>query len=230
MAVLGVALFLWTPLGDLLTKERMIELLEQVRSSPWTPPLVVAGFVVSTPLGLPVSPLVIGSGFVFGPIYGSILNIGGMALAAMVGYFVARALGREFIVRLAGPRLKRAERIFQRHAFWPLVQVRFLPIPFAMVSYGAALAGVRAWPFFLASLIGLTPATAIHTYFGPALIKDPDLVTFLLYVLSMVLLNVIAGWKNLREGWGRRQRYRLLLEERRTARAGSQPHHPPANV
>ena len=109
---------------------------------PGGPPLLLAAlYVTITPLGLPATPLVIAGGMVFGPLLGSLYNTVGLLIAAMAGFFFAGALGREFVVRIAGQRLRRAERVFARQGFWPLVQIRFLPIPFSMVSYGAALAG-----------------------------------------------------------------------------------------
>ncbi len=210
----GFALLLWTPVGDYFTEERMIGLLAELRAAWWTPLLLIASYVVVTPLGMPVTPSVVAGGMVYGPFFGTIYNALGLIIAAMVAFYVARSLGREFVVRIAGPRLRRAERVFEKQGFWPLVQVRFLPIPFAVVSYASAMAGVKAPRFLVTTALGVTPATVVHTYFMPAIIRNPGWMTGFFYIAALVLLNILAGWQGIRERWRRRRRYRELLEER----------------
>ncbi len=151
----------------------------------------------------------------------------------MTAFFVARVLGREFIVQLAGKRLRRAERVFERRGFWTLVQARFVPFPFPVVSYGAAFAGVKASRFFITSAIGLLPATVMHTYFmariyhltfdsesPPTLFVDGGLSVFAktlaVYFTLWGSLIVATGWPTFREALRRRQRYRELMERRRS--------------
>lgn len=211
----GVILVLFTPLRSYLDEASLIELLDGLRSYPYTPLLLILSFALSAPFGIPSSPILIAGGVVFGPVLGSVYNGIGLVSGAMTAYWVARALGREFVVQVAGPRLRRAEMALQRQGFWPLVQIRFLPVPLSVVSYAAALAGVSSSRFFAASAIGLLPATLVHTYFGPALLLRPSLWVFVGYPLSMVALNVIFGWPIVRERLRRRRRYRELIEERR---------------
>ena len=209
----GFVLLRFTPLGDYFTQEQMIALLERLRASPWSPVVLIGLYVVTAPI-LPMSPLVAGGGVVFGPFWGALINTVGLTLGAMSAYYVGKALGRDFIVHLAGPRLRRAERAFERRGFWPLVQVRFLPIPFWLVSYGAALAGVKAAQFLITSTVGLAPATVMHTYFAWKLITDPSFLVLGLYITCWGAFAVITGWPTLRESFRRRQRYRELMERR----------------
>lgn len=217
----GLALVLWTPVGDYFTEERMIAVFEGLRDSPWTPLLLIALYVIVTPLGfIPVTPLVVAGGLVFGWVAGTIYNILGLVSAAMAAFYVARTLGREFVERIGGPRLRRGEKIFHRQGFWALVHTRFLPIPFSVVSYGAAISGVPAALFFTTTAVGVTPATVIHTYFMPELIRNPRWLTGFVYMALLVALNVVVGWQGLRQQWLRRRRYREILEVRRRAGRG----------
>ncbi len=210
----SLALILWTPLGDYFTEERMVALFDHLRSFWWAPLALIGLYVVTTPLGFfPATPLVIAGGLVFGPVWGSLYNILGLVAGAMSGYYVARALGREFVVRIAGERLEQAEKVFRRRAFWPLVQTRFLPIPFPVVSYGAAIAGVPAPMFLASSALGITPATVVHTYFMPAMLLRPSWSTGFLYAVALVVLNLVAGWQNVRAWWRHRQEQRQLEDE-----------------
>ena len=235
LALAGFVLVRWTPLGGYLTKEQLVAVLGRLKESPWTPFLLAAAYALAGILVLPVSPLVVGGGVVFGPLLGSIYNILGMVFAAMTIYYVGRALGRDFITHLAGPRLRRAERVFHRRGFWPLVQTRFLPIPFTLISYGAALAGVPATRFLVTSTLGLIPATVFHTYFSSKLYQltlgeqsatsaaiasaegglHPAAVTGTIYLALWAALALVTSWPTIREGLRRRQRYRELMARRR---------------
>lgn len=217
LIVTGLYLVLFTPLGDYFNKENVISLLEDLRSAPWTPLALMLSYAAVSPFAvIPASPLLIGGAVVFGPIFGALYNGIGLLLGSLTGYGIARALGRDFVVQLAGAQLKRAERAFERQGFWPLVQVRFLPIPFAVVNYGAALAGVKPLRFLITSALGLLPAALVHSYFTATLVFTPNPKTFFAYAFVMVVLNVVSGWPSIRERLRRRQRYRELLEARRS--------------
>jgi uncharacterized membrane protein YdjX (TVP38/TMEM64 family) len=161
---------------------------------------------------------------VFGFWYGSLYNMLGLLFGAMIAFWVGRALGREAIVHLAGDRLRKAERLFERRGFWPLVQVRFLPIPFSVVSYAAALAGVPNFRYFVTSLIGLAPATLVHTYFVPKLLYSAieggkPIGLSIAYLGAILLLNLVAGWPTLQEAMRRRKRFK----EVKALRVASRP-------
>ena len=176
LAVVGVGfvLFRYTPIGErineLLDRERLAALRESLQERWWTAPLLVLVYVVIAPLGAPVSPLMLAGGAIFGTLVGSALNFLGTFLGAAASYFLARALGRDFVVHLTGDRFRRVEKLIARRGFWTLVRTRFLPIPFPVVNYGAALAGVPAGLFLVTTAIGLLPANIVFTYFAAALV------------------------------------------------------------
>lgn len=211
MAILmGAALiFRFTPLSEWLTRDRMIELLAQLRETWWAPLALIGLYVTLSPTGLPVSPLVWGGGVVFGLWWGWLYNFIGTLLGASASFLLARALGRDLIVHMAGENLlARVETILERHGFWTLVRVRFLPIPFAVINFGAALAGVR-WPEFVgASLIGLAPSMVIWTYFGYAIFTvtaegRQEVIRNL--IIAIVLALTLSFLVPLRRRWKRRR-------------------------
>lgn len=211
----GLALVLWTPVGDYFTQERMVEVVDSLRAAWWTPLALVAAYAAVIPFGfIPVSPLVVASGFVFGPVWGSIYSIIGMLVGGVIGYYVARLLGRDFIIQIAGPKLKRAEKVFERQGFWPLVQARFLPIPFAFIGFAAALAGVGTARFMITTVIGVLPVTVVHTYFAPKLLRDPNPIDGAIYLSIMTVFNILIGWPQIQERLRRRARLKELRQAR----------------
>ncbi|MCG8455751.1 MAG: VTT domain-containing protein [Holophagales bacterium] len=219
LMVSGLLLVTLTPMGEYFEKERIVTLFEDLRGRWWAPVVLLSAFCVAGSLGIPASPFVLAGGVVFGPVYGTFYNITGLLAGAMAGFYVAKGLGRRAVVELAGPKLKRAELIFAKRGFWPLVQVRFLPIPFSVVSYAAALAGLGAGTYLLTSALGLIPATVAHTYFAPRLVLETldgqkPFGLLLAYASVLGLLNVLAGWPQIQSALRRRRRYRELLEKR----------------
>ncbi len=212
----GYLLVNYTPVGEWTSEERIRASLIDIRSIWWTPFALLALYAVVAPTGLSMFPLTI-AGAAFGPIAGSFLNMVGIVIGAATSFAVARALGRDFVVRVTGDRIRKAERMVNRQGFWPLVQVRFLPVPYPLINFAAALAGVPAKRYMLASVIGLIPATLIHSYFIARLIYTNGherLEVGLLYAAVLVTINGAIGFAWWRTQRQRRARYRALKAER----------------
>jgi uncharacterized membrane protein YdjX (TVP38/TMEM64 family) len=167
--VLGAARF--TPLRDLLNTERLQQLLGFLRGAWWAPFVHVAICILIGAIGMPASPFLVVGAAIFGAFWGTLWNWIGILLASAAGYALARLLGRELVERIGGEKLKRAEKLLHRRGFFPLVALRFLPLPFTLVNAAAAVVGVRFTRFFLASALGMAPPIAILTYFSAALLE-----------------------------------------------------------
>jgi uncharacterized membrane protein YdjX (TVP38/TMEM64 family) len=165
----GLALLRWSPLAERLDAAELLATLRAVGAEPWAPAALVAAYVLLCPVGVPVSPLILAGGVVFGFGAGTLINLAGTWLGAAATFGVARLLGRDLVAQVLGDRLARVERAVERHGFWTLVRLPFVPIPYALVNYAAALAGVRTGTFLGATALGLAPAVALFTYFAAAL-------------------------------------------------------------
>ncbi len=206
----------YTSLGEWMDEERIRAALVDIRGIWWTPLVLLALYAIIAPTGISMFPLTI-AGAAFGPLPGSALNTIGIVIGAATSFAVARALGRDFVVRITGDRFRKAEQIVNRQGIWPLIQVRFMPIPYPVVNFAAALSGVPAKRFMVASVIGLVPATLIHSYFIARLIyaDGQERVTQgLIYGTVLVLINSLIGLAWLRTNLKRRARYRQLVAQR----------------
>jgi uncharacterized membrane protein YdjX (TVP38/TMEM64 family) len=160
----------WTPLRDLLTAERLQQMLAHLRGAWWSPLVHVALCVGFGAVGVPATPFLLAGAAIFGALWGTLWNWIGILAASLAGFALARLLGREFVERIGGAKVRRAEQVVHRRGFWPLIAIRFLPIPFALVNAAAGVGGVRLPKFLAASAIGLLPPIAILTYFAAALL------------------------------------------------------------
>lgn len=221
----GLAALLFTPLSDYFTEQGLRQLLDSLRGVWWTPLVVMALLVLASPLGIPTTPLLLG-GAAFGVWEGSVYNSIGLILGAALSYELARFLGRDFVVAITGDRIRGIERRFQRFAFWPLVQLNFMPLPFPVLNFGAALSGVPRLLFLSAMTAGIIPSTVLHTYFMHALVTaDWDTRGLLLglYIATFLLFNVVTGYPWIRQQRKRRHAYKHLrsLRARRDANTPS---------
>jgi len=224
LLVVGGALALrFTPLRELLDRSRLVAIFAHLRDASWAPLALLALFVGLAPLGLPMTPLVIASGVVFGPWLGALYNTIGCLAGAAVSYWLARLMGRDFVRRIAGKRLKRIENLLRRRGFWGLVGVRFLPVPFPVTNFGAAFAGIPFPTFMLTTAIGLTPSMFVYTNFSSTLFevaRGADRSGLIKPAAALATVMAISVTPVIVQQLRRRRRYRRLVVERHARRLG----------
>jgi len=219
----------FTPLHDYLTVAAVTALFDRLRQVWWAPLALVASYVVLLPFGLPATPLMIAGGAVFGSALGTVYNLIGTLLGGALTFYLGRFLGRDFAAHFGGKRLKKLERTLARRGFWSLVGIRFLPLPYTVLNYTAALAGVRPALFLVTTAIGLTPTIALYTVLYATLARaatggeKPGLTLYLELAGALILLLLATAIPQVLERRKRRQRYREILARR----TGSVPR-PPA--
>jgi len=212
LAVVVVGGFLvlrYTPLAEYLHEEKMKALFDSLSSFWWAPLFLLLLYTVLAPLGMPMTPLLIAGGAVFGSFYGSVYNCVGMILGGTGSYLLARSLGRDFVVHVTRGKIRRVEAVFDRHGFWPLVQTRFMPIPYALVNYAMALAGVRLPLFLATTVLGIIPAGTIYTYFWARIFHasgDQRWMAAFQLIVVIVVMNVIIGFPSIRAALRARKR------------------------
>jgi len=160
----------WTPLAGYLELDRLSALLARLRDVRWAPLAFVGAFAVAGAIGVPATPFIVVGAAIFGFAWGVVWSWTGLMAATAIGFLVAKALGREFVERIGGEKLRRAEAVLHRRGFLPLVAIRFVPLPFTLVNAAAAVVGVRFGRFFVATGLGVAPPIAIFTYFSAALL------------------------------------------------------------
>lgn len=213
LVVLSVAVLLLTPLRDFIEPKRLYDALGQVREHPAAPMLFVVGFMCLSLLGSPVVPMIVAGAAVFGFGRGIALNYIGVLVGASCSYWLARILGRDFFRHWLGSRYLTLESLIQRRGFWPMVRLRFVPIPFPVANYGPALLGV-SYPLFLTSTaLAYVPILIVYSHFAATIVRVGEserqviLHKLALAVVLLLLLTFlpprIIRWRN-----GRLKRHR----------------------
>lgn len=135
--------------------------------------LVGAAF---TAVGVPRQVVGFLGGYAFGVALGTGLALAASVLGCILAFFTARLLGREWVRRHFGGRIRRIDDFLHDNPFSMTLLVRLLPVGSNLLTtLAAAVSGVRALPFFAGSALGYLPQTAIFALLGSGIRLDPEL-------------------------------------------------------
>jgi uncharacterized membrane protein YdjX (TVP38/TMEM64 family)/rhodanese-related sulfurtransferase len=135
----------------------------------WAPVAHVVLFALGTVLFVPGAIFGLAGGVLFGPVWGTILNLAGATLGATVAFLVARYVAADWVRRKAGGRLERLIRGVE-HEGWRFVALtRLVPlVPFNLLNYALGLTRIPLVAYVLASLVCMAPGTLAYTWLGYA--------------------------------------------------------------
>jgi uncharacterized membrane protein YdjX (TVP38/TMEM64 family) len=130
-------------------------------------------YALFTCVGMAGLPFTIAAGVLFGALLGTVLAWAGSIVGAALGYWIARTVGHDVVVRWL-KRFKRADAAVTDAAdFSGVLRLRLIPVlPLGTVNLVAGLARVPFGAYLLATAIGIAPVTAIYCYFSDSLLES----------------------------------------------------------
>jgi uncharacterized membrane protein YdjX (TVP38/TMEM64 family) len=166
----------------------------------WAPVISILLMIVQA-LAAPLPAFLIAgaNGIVFGIGWGSLISwLGGMA-GALVSFWLARLLGRDFVSRMTKgkARLGKVDEMSTDHGFKIILVARLLPfISFDLMSYLAGLSKMKIRSFLLATGVGMIPGTVLYTALGHDLLQAQTYSNRLLVVIGIIgLLYAVGKYK-----------------------------------
>ncbi len=193
-----VAAWHWTPLGQWLNIRQITEWTDALAAHPWGPAILLATFVLSGFILIPVSLLIIATAFSFDTAPAMLYAMGGCLMSAAANYYLGRALGENTVRRIAGPRLRRIQKHLIHRGLITVIALRLLPVaPFSVINIVTGALRIRFRHLMLGSFIGLTPGILGITVFTggiASLLRRPSLSGLVLLALFVVLAAAIALW------------------------------------
>lgn len=129
--------------------------------------IYAAGVTVSLPIGALMS---VTGGLLFGLVPGTVLAVAGASLGATGVFLLARFVAGDRLAQRVGALMDRVRPRLQRDGFSYLLALRLLPVvPFWLTNLASALAGMRLTPYAAATVLGITPGTAVFVSLGAGL-------------------------------------------------------------
>ena len=114
-------------------------------------------------------------------------------LSALVGFAIARRLGRESVAELTGPRIDKAEEIMREQGVVAVLVARLTPVlPFTIVNYGAGVSAVSLRDFLVGTAVGIVPGTVGYAALGASVGHSAQIVVASLVVGAVLLVGSIV--------------------------------------
>ncbi len=133
------------------------------------PLLFILIYALSAVFFLPGSVITLAGGALFGPLWGTIFNLAGASLGAMLAFLLARYLASDWVERKTGGRLKQLKNGVEGEGWRFVAFVRLVPLfPFNLLNYALGLTRIKLSHYLLASAICMLPAGFAYTYLGYA--------------------------------------------------------------
>ena len=198
----GLLIVRETPLGGVVSREGVANLVGFLRESQVAPFVFVPIYAGAVTLGIPGTIPTLVGGAVFGLWWGTALNWLGATVGANLAYLLARFLGRDGITQLLGetarrwPGLETLDEAVQSHGFRGMLTLRLIPVvPFNALNFGGGLVGM-SWPAYaLSTALGILPGTFVYTLFADALLEgstQASRAAFLRVAVAGVLLVFLS--------------------------------------
>ena len=164
-----------TPVGDAVRDYEWVR-LRILESGAWGGWLFVAGGAALTVAGLPRMALAFAGGVVFGTVWGTVWSLLGALAGAGALFYLARFLGRDFVLPRLPERLRRYDTLLRENTFLVILSIRFFPLGHnALTNLLAGVSTARALPFFTATVAGYLPTTVVFALMGAGM-REASLV------------------------------------------------------
>ena len=167
VVILGAASLVAWRLGyfKLLGSGGLRRLMERLHRVPWIGPLYVIGFAVVAALGIPLTPLVLLAGALFGFIEGVVVAWVGLILGTSGAYWIARLIGGASVTRLLAGHEDITAKLHGRSGFLTLLRLRAIPlIPSLLLDYSAGTARMDYLAYVGATMLGSLTSTVIFVF------------------------------------------------------------------
>jgi uncharacterized membrane protein YdjX (TVP38/TMEM64 family) len=129
--------------------------------------IYIAGVTLSLPVPLMFT---LTGGFLFGPWVGGAIAALSCSTGGAAAFLISRLTVGDALERGAGPHMRAIEEGIKQDAFFYLLTLRLIPVtPFWLVNVAAGLLSIRLSTFFIATVLGIFPASMIYAGIGSGL-------------------------------------------------------------
>lgn len=193
-AVVGALYF--TPVRQYMDRAHLVIAVDYLRGLWYAPIILILAYAIGCVFAIPASLFIIASGVVWGWLLGGIYAMIGGVLGATLSFLVGRFVGEGMLDRF-GAIGRRVRKQVDNAGFKSLLVLRLIPLfPFAVLNYGAGVAGVQLSDFVFATALGLAPSNFVFAYSAHALYENTmsqgEALTRLAIVAGLLLVVVLV--------------------------------------
>lgn len=130
-------------------------------------------------------------GVLFGPVKGTLLTLAGFTLNALILYYAANYLGRDWVKRLLKDKFVYLDNYVSKNSFFSCFLLRVVPLlPFDAVSCIAGISKARIVYYTAATILGSIPGVFVYAYFGDSL-KNLSFEKIVIPGISILIMTCI---------------------------------------
>jgi uncharacterized membrane protein YdjX (TVP38/TMEM64 family) len=136
----------------------------------WGPFFYIVLYAVGPSFLVPGAVMTVAAGLAFGAWWGSIWSLIGADAGAILAFWAGRFLGRSFVERRMGVRLRQILIRLERNGFYLTLYLRLVPlIPYNAFNLLAGASPIKFNDYLWASIIGMIPGTVLFALLGDSL-------------------------------------------------------------
>lgn len=135
----------------------------------FAPLAFIALYAVATVLFLPGSVLTLAGGALFGPLLGTLCNLSGASLGAVLAFLIARYVAADRVAQKSQGRLRQLIEGVEAEGWRFVAFTRLVPLfPFNLLNYALGLTRIPFLHYLAASVVCMLPGAIAYTYLGYA--------------------------------------------------------------
>ena len=135
----------------------------------WAPVAHVMLFALATVAFIPGVIFSLAGGALFGPFWGTLWNLAGATLGAVLAFLIARYIAEDWVARKAGGLLKRLMDGIDAEGWHFVAFIRLVPLfPFNLSNYALGLTRIPFQHYVIATLVCMIPGAVAYTWLGHA--------------------------------------------------------------
>ena len=158
----------------------------------WAPLAFIGLYALVALTPIPVTIMAVAGGMLFGLGPGTLLSMIGVTAGCLGAYWLARALGRETVMRALGSHRGVVEERLEGGGFYALCTLRLMPgIPYWPVNYGSGALGIPSREFLLATALASLPGQVSLIAVG-AFLASPDVLHGSVVAVSWLVVIVLT--------------------------------------
>lgn len=164
------AYWLYTRANDITPLAAVQRLIAFMGSSGAGMLVYVLAYMLRPVLFFPATLLTLAAGYLYGPVFGFAIVVLASNLSSLVAYTIGRFFGAGIVAQSSsrGALQSYADRM-RRNSFETVLIMRFIFLPYDLVSYFAGFLRIRWQGFLLATALGSIPGTISFILFGAAI-------------------------------------------------------------
>ncbi len=172
-AILLAGYWWYTTANGLTPMETMQALIHFVSDSPYGFPIYVAVYMIRPLFLFPATLVTMAATYLYGPLQGIAYAMIASNLSSMIAYFIGRFFGTSFLQNIERNNTVGiyANRM-RRESFQTTMILRFLFLPYDLVSYFSGFLRIDLGWFMLATVLGSIPGTISFGMLGASIHGD----------------------------------------------------------